>query len=106
MRESTDHAIYLTRIGFGAWHEPCCIVARPLALMAASNSQDEAHMAAPFKSLSTSEFNSLNLEGKRAYLMEATAELERMDHHAGGWHAMFRQEQQPKPKPRPRISNP
>jgi hypothetical protein len=59
-------------------------------------------MDAPFKFLSISEFKALNPEEKRAYIGEATAELERtrVDHHAGGWHTLFRQERpQPKDKP-------
>jgi hypothetical protein len=53
-------------------------------------------MATPFKFLSVSEFEALNPEEKRAYISEATAELERtkVDHAAGGWHTLFRQEQQ------------
>jgi hypothetical protein len=53
-------------------------------------------MAAPFKFLSVSEFEALNPEEKRVYVSEATAELERTkaDPAAGGWHRLFRQEQQ------------
>ena len=53
-------------------------------------------MAMPFKFLFVSEFNRLSLEDKRAYLMNATEELERTElHHVGGWNILFRQEQQP-----------
>ena len=64
-------------------------------------------MASHFKFLSFSEFQTLTLEGKRAYLSEATAELERtrQNRAAGGWHTLFRQDQeqnqqqqQPQPK--------
>lgn len=68
-------------------------------------------MASPFKFLSISEFESLSPEEKRAYLIEATAELDRtkVDPHAGGWHTLFRQDQpqpqqqqqQPQPKDKP-----
>jgi len=49
-------------------------------------------MPPPFKFLSTSEFEGLNLDGKRAYLDAATAELERTkaDHRDGGWGRLFR----------------
>ena len=62
-------------------------------------------MASPFKFLSFSEFQGLTLEDKRAYLTEATAELERtkVDRAAGGWHTLFRQDQQQEQQqPRPR----
>ena len=52
-------------------------------------------MESPFKFLSISEFERLYPEEKRAYLSEATAELERtkVDQRAGGWHTLFRQDQ-------------
>jgi hypothetical protein len=52
-------------------------------------------MDASFKFPSIGEFKALNPEEKRAYIGEATAELERtrVDHHAGGWHTPFRHEQ-------------
>ena len=55
-------------------------------------------MAAPFKFLSVSEFEALNAEEKRAYIGAATAELERtkLDPASGGWHRLFRQDQQNK----------
>ena len=58
-------------------------------------------MPPPFKFLSNSEFESLNLEGKRAYLDEATAELERTKvvHRDGGWHKLFRHGPKPDKKP-------
>ena len=53
-------------------------------------------MATPFTFLSVSEFEELTPEEKRAYIAEATAELERtkLDPAAGGWHTLFRQDQQ------------
>jgi hypothetical protein len=52
-------------------------------------------MAAPFSFLSVSEFEALNADEKRAYIREATAEVERtkVDPAAGGWERLFRQEQ-------------
>ena len=53
-------------------------------------------MAAAFKFLSIREFEALTPEEKRAYIREATAELQRtkIDPSAGGWHRLFRQDQQ------------
>lgn len=58
-------------------------------------------MAAPFKFLSVSEFEALNPAEKRAYISEATAELDRTktDHDTGGWQRLFRQEQQQAQQP-------
>jgi len=70
-------------------------------------------MPVPFRFLSVSEFESLNSEEKRGYIIEAMAEVERtkVDPHAGGWETIFRQErqqaqqqqqqQQPQPKDKP-----
>ena len=64
-------------------------------------------MATPFKFLSMDEFESLTLEDKRAYIADATAEVERTrtDHLEGGWHRLFRQDQeqtQQQQQPRPK----
>jgi hypothetical protein len=47
-----------------------------------------------FKFLSTSEFEELSIDDKRAYLDAATAELERTkaDHRDGGWVKLFKDE--------------
>ena len=67
-------------------------------------------MATPFKFLSVSEFEELTPEEKRAYIAEATAELERtkLDPAAGGWHTLFRQDQQTQhqQQPRPKDEKP
>ena len=54
-------------------------------------------MLPPFKFLSTSEFEVLSLDEKRGYLDGATAELERTKsgRDDGGWHCLFRHDQQP-----------
>jgi hypothetical protein len=53
-------------------------------------------MASSFKFLSISEFEALSPEEQRAYITEATAELERtkVDPAAGGWDTLFRRDQQ------------
>ena len=52
-------------------------------------------MASSFRFLSVSEFEELSPDEKRAYIAEATAELERtrVDPAAGGWDTLFRQDQ-------------
>ena len=64
-------------------------------------------MTRPFEFLTVSEFEALNPEEKRAYIGEATAELERtkLDPAVGGWHRLFRQtqqQQQQQQQPRPK----
>jgi len=71
-------------------------------------------VASSFKFLYFSEFAGLTLEEQHAYLNEATAELDRtkVDRAAGGWHTLFRQDQQQEQqqqqqKPQPKSdSNP
>jgi hypothetical protein len=57
-------------------------------------------MDPPFKFLSVSEFEALNLEEKRAYIAEATTEQERTktDPASGGWDKLFRQDQRQQPQ--------
>ena len=65
-------------------------------------------MAKPFTFLSVSEFEALNPEEKRAYISEATAELERtkVDPAAGGWDKLFRgDQQQTQQQQQPRAKN-
>jgi hypothetical protein len=64
-------------------------------------------MATPFKFLSVSEFEALNPQEKRAYLDEATAELERTkaDHADSGWHRLFRQDQQQTQQQQPQLKD-
>jgi len=60
--------------------------------------------AAPFKFLSVSEFETLSPQEKRAYVRQATAEVERtkLDPAAGGWHTLFRPDQRREQRRQPR----